>query len=280
MANSFTVSPMKQKVSLKAGETYEGSIMVANPAAATSDFAFKVTVSPYSVGPDGETMDFETKSDRTQIVNWTELGTTSGILRPNEMRKINFVIRVPETAPAGGQYMSIGVMSDPNFYNQSGGVQETIEMCSLVLAEVEGETTHTGEILENKVPSFAPSSTPETIVVLNNKGNVHETAVTRIEIRNVITGEMVSTAEENNGEFETTVFPDTVRTVARKLDSLSPLGIYEVKQNVEYIGQTSNASAVLLVCPVWFMMLVVSTLAAIIGVIIAKIALKKKKDTI
>ncbi len=280
MANSFTVSPMKQKISLKAGETYEGSIMVANPAAATSDFAFKTTISPYSVGPDGETMDFETKTDRTQIVNWTELDVTSGVLRPNEMKKITFVIRVPETAPAGGQYMSIGVMSDPNFYNQSGGVQETIEMCSLVLADVEGETTHTGEILENRVPSFVPSGTPETILVLNNKGNVHETAVTRIKIKNVITGEMVPVAGENNGEFETTVFPDAVRTVARKLDNLSPLGIYEVKQDVEYIGQTSSASSILLICPIWFIMLVISTVAAIIGVVIAKVVLKKKKAAI
>ncbi|MDO4526927.1 MAG: hypothetical protein Q4B87_02435 [Candidatus Saccharibacteria bacterium] len=280
MANSFTVSPMKQKISLKAGETYEGSIMVANPAAATSDFAFKTTISPYSVGPDGETMDFETKSDRTQIVNWTELDVTSGVLRPNEMKKITFVIRVPETAPAGGQYMSIGVMSDPNFYNQSGGVQETIEMCSLVLADVEGETTHTGEILENRVPSFVPSGTPETILVLNNKGNVHETAVTRIKIKNVITGEMVPVAGENNGEFETTVFPDAVRTVARKLDNLSPLGIYEVKQDIEYIGQTSSASSILLICPIWFIMLTISTVAAIIGVVIAKVVLKKKKAAI
>ena len=69
MLNKFIVSPMSQDIFLKPGETYEGSITVANPADATENFYFKVSIYPYSVSGENYAQDFLTQSNWSRITN-------------------------------------------------------------------------------------------------------------------------------------------------------------------------------------------------------------------
>ena len=49
MENAFTLLPMSQNFTLDPGETYTGTITIVNPVDSKSDFAYSVSVSPYSV---------------------------------------------------------------------------------------------------------------------------------------------------------------------------------------------------------------------------------------
>lgn len=278
MTNQFTVSPMSQKISLKAGEIYEGSILVGNPKAATEDFYFKITVSPYSVKGVEYAPDFTTISDRSKIVNWISLDTTSGKLEPDEVKEINFTIKVPDTAPAGGQYAMIGVSSDTELSGKSSAIQDVVEMASLIYADVEGETRHDGRVLETQIPGFVASGKPVVSTMLTNEGNVHEVAKINITVKNNLTGEVVYPKDDQNIDIEAIVMPETTRLFTRELGNLPALGIFEVVENIDYIDTNLQTSVIMVICPIWFMVLVFATIASVVGMICYGRHLKRKKS--
>jgi len=129
---------------------------------------------------------------------------------------------------------------------------------------VDGETEHAGEVLENKVPGFSTTNDVKTTLMLRNDGNVHESAKIKMTVKEVLTGNIVV---GDDGTYEEVIMPESTRYVSRQIDHLASLGIYEVKQSVEYLGAENDATGILIVCPVWFMALVVGTIIVLIWTI-------------
>lgn len=279
MSISFVVAPMQQRITLKAGETYEGYITVTNPAAATEDFLYKAILSPYTVAGADYSPDFLNESDWSRIVGWTKVEDTEGSLKPNETRKIKFSVKVPENAPAGGQYMAIRVSSNQPTSSDSGAaIQDVYELAAVIYANVEGETVHEGKILNNTMAGFVAVGNPNTSVELSNNGNVHEVATTKITIKDVFSGQTILPTDDIEGSYESIIMPETTRTVTRDLDMLSALGIYEVTQEVDYMGEQSSITGIMVVCPIWFIALVVATFLSVIGMFCYGRHLKHKKS--
>ena len=169
----------------------------------------------------------------------------------------------------------IGVSSDNSLAdNQDGVVQNIYEMASLIYAEVGGQNVHEGAILENQVSDFVMSGKPTSKVKLSNTGNVHETAVTKISVKNAITGEVLSDGSE---ELESIVMPGSARLVTRNIDNIPEIGVFEVKQEVFYLDQTSGTTLTMVMCPVWFLALIAAFVISIIGMIVYARHLKKKQ---
>lgn len=278
MKNAFTVSPMSQKIHLKPGETYKGEIMVANPAAATEDFYYKVVIYPYSVVGEEYDVDFETESDWSRIVEWTTLKNDTGVLKPNATQMVEFTIEVPENAPGGGQYMMLGVSSDqPVDGANDSVVQSVYEMASVVYADVEGETTQSGQILENQIPGFVTVDKPYVYTRLQNTGNVHETAKVTIWVKNNFNGEMIFPKNDKKNEFESVVMPYSTRLVKKEITNMPALGIFEVTQNVSFMGENMDITSVMVVCPIWFFFLVAAVIGLAIGTVFYALYSKRKK---
>lgn len=268
---TFVLSPTRQEIELKAGGTYEGSILIANPNTATEDFEYKITVMPYSVSGSDYKPDFETMSDWSKIVDWTTFEEPTGVLAPNESKEIFYKIEVPLSAPAGGQYAMIGVSSVPSEGSKKTEVHDTYTLSSLIYARVDGETVHAGEILENQVPGFVSSGTPTTIVTVTNTGNVHEKLSVELSVKNVFTGERLSLSGEETDTYESLILPDSTRVVSRTLDGLAGLGIFKVTQDVSYLDESSSATTVMVICPIWFMILSIVTVTVIFTTLAYKI---------
>jgi len=270
---AFTVLPMSQEIELAAGEVYEGEITVANPADAAGEFSYYVTAVPYTVIGEDYTADLETVSDWTQLAEWIEIEEPTGVLLPNETRAVKFKISVPETAPAGGQYAAIAVRSsDEEVAGATVQIQNVFEIASVIFAKVEGETIHSGEILENFVPGFSVENPPISSVTLKNTGNVHEAAVVTIEVKNALTGAKVfPVAEDDTNEYVEYIMPETTRYSTREIDGLSSLGVFEISQTVSYLGQTSVETKTVLMCPVWFMVLIGLLIITAVFTIVRKI---------
>ena len=265
MAGAFTVMPMRQTIELVPGQTYTGYITVANPQAATEDFHYFATAVPYSVIGEDYQADFATKSNRTLMADWITIENPRGEVAPNGTEKIYYTIKVPESVPAGGQYAAIAVSSDTDMVARQGlNVQSVFEIASALYAVVDGETEHAGEVLENKVPGFSTTNDVKTTLMLRNDGNVHESAKIKMTVKEVLTGNIVV---GDDGTYEEVIMPESTRYVSRQIDHLASLGIYEVKQSVEYLGAENDATGILIVCPVWFMALVVGTIIVLIWTI-------------
>lgn len=277
MDNTFTVLPMSQNFSLTPGETYTGTITVANPADATEDFEYKMDVSPYGVIGTDYTADLATMSNWTQIVDWIKIEEPTGKIAPNDTKKVTFTITVPEDAPAGGQYAAITVASNAQA-SQSGGVavQNVFEMASLIYAQVAGETIHDGEILENNVPGFATTTPISVSALISNNGNVHEAATVVLSVSNMFTGEVILPNEQNEGQYTEVIMPETEKFATREINNLPMVGAVKVNQTIYYNGDVSTEERVVIICPIWFMALIVVTLAAIVTLVV-RIIMKHRR---
>lgn len=271
MENTFSVMPMSQSINLHAGEVYHGSITVANSADSSKDLNYVVSVAPYSVVGENYDADLATMSNRSMIKNWVKIAEPTGTLAPNESKKIEFVITVPENAPAGGQYMAVTVAE--KLLAEDSMVSSVFEIASLVYANVAGETVHEGEILENNIPGFA-TSTPVTISSLfSNTGNVHQIATINIYVKNVLTGEEILSTDAASGNYNELIMPETERLVSYDVADLPVVGVVEVSQSIKYSGKLSVETKNVVICPLWFI-----TLAAVmlVGVIWGVFKIVKK----
>ncbi len=278
--NMFTVMPMNQKFYLTPGEEYEGSITVVNPADAKTDFSYKVSVTPYSVIGEEYAADLATRSNMSAIVDWITIENPTGTLAPNSSAKVNFKITVPEDAAGGGQYATITVGSNSvPTTDGSVAIENVFEMASIIYASVDGEINHVGTIAENTVPAFSATAPVKVTARLSNEGNVHEEATITIKATNMFTGETILPTEDNAGRYTEVVMPNSERYISREVDNLPLFGMVHIEQTVYYLGLSSVEAVNVLICPIWFLILIFATFGAIVAGIIGVIAKHKKKKS-
>lgn len=277
-SSEFSVTPMNRTVELVPGETYNFTITVLNPVNSTENLDYKIHAAPYSVVTEAYHADISTQTDHTRMADWITIPEPTGTLAPNETREIEFTITVPDDAPGGGQYAAIMVGIDnknQNYDNMS--VTNVLEMASIIYATVDGEIIHKGEVVENNVPGFTADPKITLSSLIENEGNMHEIASITITAKNIFTGETLASAELDNGVYAELIMPDSQRFINKEVDELPMIGIINVQQNIYYNGETSTVEKNVLVCPIWFLILVVLTLMAIIWKIVKTIRKHKKK---
>ena len=281
MENTFTIMPMSHQVNLAPGNTYTGSITIVNPVDATEDFHYKMDISPYGVIGEDYAADLKTVTGRNEIVNWIKIEEPTGVVKPNESKKVNFTITAPENAPAGGQYAAITVYSDNSTVQGNGvAVNNIFEMASLIYANISGDIKRETKIIENNIPGFVAVPPVEVSAILENNGNIHETATVVLNVTNFFTGEVIYPTEEDNNEFSEMVMPETTYHSTRNISNLPSLGVVKVKQTIYFRGEQSAEEKNVIICPIWFILLVAACIAGIIALIIAKVRKHKKKKNL
>ena len=159
-------------------------------------------------------------------------------------------------------------------------VNNVFEMASIIYANVNGEIKHEGEIKDNSVPGFVTTAPVTVSATLTNSGNVHEDAAVIIKATNFFTGEVILPTEDNEGEYSELIMPGTERVAYREIDNLPALGVVTVDQTVYYMGNVSTVSSNVIICPIWFLALVILTIAALVTVIVRIILKHKKKKAL
>lgn len=272
MDNAFTLMPMNQDISLDPGTTYEGHITVSNPADATSDFSYQVSVNPFSVNGEEYDIDLLTQYNRSLITEWITIDESTGTLKPNESKQINYTIKVPSNAPSGGQYAALTVSAaDPLQSGDGLSVSNIIEMASIIYAKVAGETTHDAKVLENNVPGFSAVTPVFVSTLISNDGNVHEAADVTLTVTDVFTGQVILPNGEATGHYTEYIMPETTYRSARAINDLPAVGIVKVNQTVRIGSDVSTTEQNIIICPIWFMALVFLTLCAFVAVIVTLI---------
>ena len=276
----LVVSPTSQRMNIVAGESFRAKVHVSNPIDGSEILRWRVSVEPYSVINEEYDADLGTMTDHTQIVDWISFDKTEGEVARNSSEDIYFTITVPPDAPAGGQYCIIAVQNVPNeAKNMNNGISisDTIEIASVVYANVAGQTERTGEILDNYVPTFSFSSPYQMTATIQNTGNVHQDARFTIEARSLFSDEIIySTTEEPETEL---IMPDSTRLAVHYWQDSPRLGIFKVSQTVTFLGKTSVSERYVFICPWWFLLLVIAVIAAIVVEIIFAVKKHKKKST-
>lgn len=277
-ALSFNISPMKQNVALAPGQVYHGSLMVTNPQSSESPLKYNVKVDSFTVDENYNAV-IGGDSGYNQIKNWIKIEKDSGVLAPNETREINFTIRVPEDAPAGGQYAAILVGSTGDGGENGGGmaITQALQMAHLIYADVAGETIHKTVVTDLNVPSFLFGGDISASAVVKNEGNTHANVSYILQVFPLFSNEEIYTNEEE--PFTNTVVRDSLRNTTITYPNTPNIGIFNVRYRILVDGELmGEVEKMVIVCPMWLLFIIFFVIVMVIAWVIARYKKKSEKE--
>lgn len=272
-SESFSLSPMYDLITLTPGEVFESSFNIVNPVGNTSNFYYQLQVSPFT--QDGDQITATENGHYTDMKDWIELSKTEGVVPPNSSETVSYRIRVPENAPAGGQYASIVVGSKEDTAAEEGfSIHEVFEMGYLIYAEVAGETVRKGNITDVSVPGFLFSGNIYGSSSITNEGNVHSASTQTLKVFPLFSDEEVFTNEEDPKKGW--IMPGNTNYAKVVWDNTPKVGIFHVIYDVEYEGVNSNVDKLVIICPLWLLLVILFGIFLIIfSIIFGKRKIKK-----
>ena len=289
---AFSVTPMKQTVSLAEGDSYTGRV-TAFVNDQTGTFYYEASIKPLTVNDVDNEYAAATnkKGDYNDIVNWVTLSNgqetagaddvVKGSLEPGESVDFSYTINVPKNARGGGQYFAVVITSvpDPNEDNSGGNlaITDSISIISAVFAEVSGDIKVSGVIKDNDFSGFLLNPPITTSFVAKNEGNTHSEVTYYMQVFPLFSGEEIYTTEENPGSDY--VLPGTTRFVKQTWDDTPAVGIFRVRQVVYYDSldnEPSITEKIVIICPIWLIFIIVFVIFALIFYFVARAKARKK----
>ena len=282
----FSVSPMKEKIILNPGDEYSSSLEIFIPDKYENDMAYKVEVAPFFVD-ENYNNDFSNEyGTNNEIVKWITINTpTEGRLSPGEKTDVLYTINVPEDAAGGGQYAAIMVTADiwddnSSSDNNSGdeeigaSLKEEKKIAHTIYAEITGDITRQGEIIDASVPSFLLSGNITGSASVKNTGNVHGDAKYTLQVFPLFSDEEIYTNEEDPDAK--TILPDRTRYEETVWEQTPSVGVFNVVYTVEFEGVTAQVSKMVIKCPTWLLFIIIFVIFALIFYFVAKAKARKK----
>lgn len=258
------ISPTVQRLSLDPGAHYEGHLTITNIGAYT--FNFNMQVTPYQVNEDTYDAIFNIDNGYTQISHWITFDEERGTVEPGEVKNITYRIEVPEDAPGGGQFAALFAETEKDL-SDTGTVQANAGVGTVLLAQISGETREDGGIISTDIPGFLLNPPLTATVKASNKGNIDEEIKNTLEIRNYFSGEVIY---EDTTPQTNTLLPGTERSITLIANNIPRLGLMKVSLTTEYINDAQIKTATVVVCPLWFIAIVLLIILTIVVRVIAR----------
>lgn len=276
--SSLTVMPMSQEVTLTPGETYTGSITVANPDTSTSALSYVASIAPYGVTGTSYDIDLFSETSRTDMVHWLSIDNASGTLAPNDTVDIHFTITVPSDAAPGGQYAVIKVaQKDSATANDGLSVGNVYEAASIIYGNVVGEVVREGSVTSQFTPNFVTTPEFTSTATIENHGTTHEDALVSFVITNAFNGSTIYPHSSSDTGINEVIMPDTTRELTYNFKDMPAVGVINVTQTIEYNGQTYTNTQNVFICPAWFMVIVATLLLSTIGLIVMHVKKSRRR---
>jgi len=274
IGTGLTVSPMLQQIIVNPGEPKQASFRVSNPAAATSNLNYELSVEPFYMDDKGS-ITYEAEGDMGEITDWIKFDVpTTGSIEPNGIEEITFTINPPKSAPAGGQYFSIMVtqtgsadegdndLDDSNANDRQSTISETYRIAHLVYAEVTGNVVKKGVISDVSLPNFLLSGKITGSASVENTGNVHDDATYTMQVFTLFSSEEVYSNEEDPEKV--TILPNRTIFHETSWENTPGIGIFNVVYTVTFGDSTEQLSKMVIICPVWLLFLIIFVIIVLI----------------
>ncbi len=271
----MSVNPSEQNLELKPGKRYEKEITVYNLG--RLGFDFEVDVTPYQAEGDDYKPNFTTTNNYTKLSNWITFPESKFHIEPGTAQVVKFEVTVPEDITGGGQYAAI-IVRMLNSGDEGPAVQLVGQIASLVYGHVSGaETVEQGQMIAHDIPTFLLNNNFRMSSTFENSGNVDYEVTETMTIRDfftnreIITPETVGDSNYPIGTSSSTVLPGTKRTIEMVWKDAPQLGVFRVKQTIEYLAEELSFEKIVIICPLWLIILLGAFILLLIIWIIARI---------
>ena len=292
--SAFSVSPMKQPISLVPGQTYSNKVSVSLPLDDDKNMYYEVSVEPFMVDDKDNNyhIDLSRSDEHNEIVKWVSLSdgvntvesgdALTGELAPGKIIDFIYTINVPKTVVGGGQYFAVFVKSIPapsDDTNNNLSINEIKSIASVVYVDLPGEVILDGSLKENRVNGFLLNPPITTSFVAENKGNTHLEVTYYLQVYPLFSDEEIYTNEEDPSTDY--VLPGTSRYISQTWDKTPSVGIFKVKQTAYYNseGDESGKSVterIVIVCPIYLLFLIIFVIVSIAIWIVFRVRSRKK----
>ena len=257
---------------LKPGTQRTGSFKVFNEG--TKDFEYEISFAPYSVKTESYEPSFTEENQYTDLQKWITVDAAEGNIAAGGEKVINYTVEVPEVFHGGMQSAAI-LVTMRNSQEQSGNISAIRQIAYILFGNVDGEITKTGQVLENKVPSFLFNPPIIGTSLVENTGNVYTRATYKLQVFPLFSDEEVYTNEETPDN--SIIFPETKRYNEIKWDGAPQLGIFRVRQTVAIFDSESVEEKLVFLCPLWFLFVAILLIFLIIFWIVSRIFKRKRE---
>lgn len=247
-AQNLTLTPVKQEMPLRAGDTYTGSFRLLN--AGQSPYDLKVYAKPYWIKDEHYTADFEAKRPNTDFYEWVHFSKTQYHLAPNQMVTVDYAVHVPQNAGPGGHYGVLFAETLPTNNKNNFGVSSTQRLGMLAFGKVDGNHEVSGNIKSQTISFFQFTRPLKTMTRFENTGNIDFNGELNLTVKNVFGATKYTTARDSS------VLPGTVRRVELNWEQSPPFGLYRVELVTRFLDTITRKNAYVLMAPIWFYMVV------------------------
>jgi len=243
----ISVSPLKQEITGKPGETVKFKITVSNNRRAESDTAraVRLEVMDVTVSEDGALSFQGPGSQRNSASNWVSLGAKALTVEPGQSRIVECSLTAPYAAP--GEYYSAILVTLEDKGKTDKGVSVTYRIASGLFVTVTGRSfPREAKITRCEVtwpqptvrtPSAQPASPPagpepaKISIVLQNTGQARFDATGRISIADSHSRTVFTAPLTGNRPC---VFGGDSRLFEAPLDRPLAVGQYVVRVDMDY----------------------------------------------
>ncbi len=265
----LTVGPARQQITINPGEETQLSVKFYNQA--DSPISGLVKVADFIVDDDQGTPriieNAEQASPKFSASQWIELPFDRMTIAANDKAVVQFNLKVPADAKAGGRYAAIYFEPVSPFAQPVGesGASITPRIASLLYIRVSGPITENAFISGLFAKSFQEFGPIVVTGQINNTGDFH------IRPRGVFTlSDGLGSLVAQTNLKESNIFPDAARSFTTTLGQKWMFGKFKVNLAASYgeKGQVLNNSLYVWVMP-WRAMIIV-VLALIILFLLGK----------
>lgn len=275
--NGFRVSPVRNEFTIEKGQSETFTVTVENPTDANVIAEAIVNDFVASDSENGEPrliLDENAPAPRNSFKSL--VGDLPDLqLGPRQKKDLPVTITIPENANAGGYYGAVRFL--PRTGEGDGNVALTASVGTIVLVRVPGDLTEKLNLEElsaganGKTKSFFTGGDVSVIARLKNVGDIHVQPFGKVQVKNMF-GKVVKEYELNATEPRANVLPDSIRKFEDSIEKPKPFwfGRYTITANLGFSqgsGDLVTAKASFWYLPVWFLVLLLVLIVAIVGTV-------------
>lgn len=277
MSSGFiTVSPSVTKLGdLEPGKTYDSTLSIRNDSDETK--TFRLALNTFWAQNDKYDLQWGLSgSQYGKIVDWTNIDTEQTYqVAPHETYQLDYTITVPEDQAGGAQRLMISVELNRPKDDSSNFVETITYINALAYATVDGEINPQAKIVSQDIQTFSFDNKIKTSSTLENTGNIDLDVKYHLQITNPFTGEIDYEVNDTK-----TLMAETTRIYEQVWQNAPFIGVFNVKQEIELMGETKVLEKITFICPLWLVIIVAIIIALIIISVIIKHKERKKNRRI
>lgn len=238
---SMVLAPTDRKYNVQPGQVITDTMTVVNDGKVAYDLL--VYARPYSVNNVEYEPNFTATPPNADAYKWVQFQKTLYHVEAGATQKIDFTMRVPQQANAGGHYGVVFAETQPTAPAQGTSVLRKKRLGMILYATVGGDYKSAGEVIGTDIPFWQHEPPLKVLLKAKNTGNTNFDVNAKITIRDVFG------ATKHTASKQFTLLPTTTRHMNMDWTNGPWFGLYNVEVEQTILDKTTKTNRYVMMMP-------------------------------